>query len=127
MAATLPLGAVCDTLIHGVKTTLTGFTDEALAMTPTLLGAIYVLSPVAKEATTGVAWRELLAPSSATIALAHQTKLPASLVGLRAAGSQLKAAAAVAATVPVWTLHAVRDVARLGSLVRQIIEWSCVE
>ncbi|HZI40857.1 MAG TPA: hypothetical protein VFD67_04120 [Gemmatimonadaceae bacterium] len=127
MAATLPLGSFCDTLIPGVKTTVTGFTDEALAVTPTPLSAIYVLSPVAKEATTGVAWRELLAPSNATIALAHQTKLPASLVGLRAAGSQLKAAAAVAATVPVWTLHAVRDVARLGPLVRQIIDWSCVE
>lgn len=127
MAATLPLDGVCDTLIPGVKTTITGFTDEALAVTPTPVGAIYVLSPVAKDTTTRVAWRELLAPSEATIALAHQTKLPASLVGLRAAGSQLKAAAAVAATVPVWTLRAVRDVARLGPLVRQIIEWSCME
>jgi hypothetical protein len=127
MAAALPLRTVCNTLIPGVKTTVTGFANKALAVRPTRLGAIYVLSPVTSDPAGRAAWRKPLAPSEATIALAHQTKLPASLVGLRAAGSQLVAAAAVAATVPVWTLHAVRDVGRLGDLVRQIIEWSCVE
>ena len=127
MAAALPLRTVCNTLIPGVKTTVTGFAHEALAVRPARLGTIYVLSPVTNDAAGRVAWRKPLAPSEATVALAHQTKLPASLVGLRAAGSQLVAAAAVAATVPVWTLHPVRDVARLGDLVRQIIEWSCVE
>ncbi|HKW11617.1 MAG TPA: hypothetical protein VJO33_14625 [Gemmatimonadaceae bacterium] len=127
MAAVLPVGKVSDTLIQGVKTTVTGFVDEALAVKPTALGAIYVLAPVLKHSDERAGWRSRLVPSEATIALAHQTKLPASLVGLRGAGSQLAAAAAVAATVPVWTLHAVRDVARLGQLVRQIIEWSRVE
>ena len=127
MATTLPLSGVCDTLIPGVKTTATGFAEAALAAMPTRLGAIYVLSPVAKEMDGRVAWRQLLAPSEGAMALALQTKLPACLVGLRAAGSQLIAAAAVAATVPVWTLHAVRDVSRLEALVRQVIEWSRVE
>ncbi len=127
MAAALPLGSICDRLIPGVKTTATGFTCEALAEASTALKAIYVLSPVAKEATLMAATRRLLSPSEATVALAHQTKLPASLVGLRAAGSQLAAAAAVAATVPVWTLSVVRDVERLEEVVRQIAEWSRVK
>jgi hypothetical protein len=127
MATALPLDGVCDTLIPGVKTTATGFAEAALAATPTRLGAIYVLSPVAKEMDGRVVWRQPLAPSEAAMALALQTKLPACLVGLRAAGSQLRAAATVAATVPVWTLHAVRDVGRLDALVRQVIEWSQVE
>jgi hypothetical protein len=127
MATTLPLSGVCATLIPGVKTTATGFAEAALAVTPTRLGAIYVLSPVAKETDNRVAWRQALAPSEAAMALALHTKLPACLVGLRAAGSQLVAAAAVAGTVPVWTLHAVRDVGRLDALVRQVIEWSRVE
>jgi hypothetical protein len=127
MAAALPLGAICKTLIPGVKTTATCFVDEALAVAPTPLQAIYMLSPVPKDADVRAAWRRMLSPSEATVALAHQTKLPASLVGLRAAGSQLAAAASVAVTVPIWTLHAVRDVERLGPLVRQIIQWSSAE
>lgn len=124
MAAALPLGSICDTLIPGVKTTAIGFAGEALARGSTTLRAIYVLCPTSRDAAAAPAMRQLLSPSEATIALAHQTKLPASLVGLRAAGSQLTAAAAVAATVPVWTLRAVRDVAKLDEVVRQIMEWS---
>ena len=40
---------------------------------------------------------------------------------------QLAAAAAVAASVPVWRLHTIRDVARLTTSVRQIIKWTCQE
>jgi len=127
MAAALPLGSICDTLMPGVKTTATGFVDRAVTAEPTALQAIYVLSPVRSGTDIPAARRDLLSPSEATIALAHQTKLPPPLVGLRAAGTQLAACAVVAATVPVWTLHPVRDVARLGSLVSQIIEWSIAE
>lgn len=127
ITAALPLDNVCTTLIPGVKTTATGFVEEARAIAPTSLRAIYILSPTRPDAETPPARRVLLAPSEATIALAHQTKLPPSLVGLQGAASQLAAAAAVAATVPVWILHTARDVAKLGRLVRQIIEWSCVE
>jgi hypothetical protein len=33
-------------------------------------------------------------------------------------------AAAVATSVPVWTLHIARDAAQLDVVVRQIIDWS---
>ena len=127
VAAALPLSTVCDTLIPGVKTTATGFVSDALAATPTILKTVYVLFPVAPHADVRPVWRTRLAPMEATIALAHQTKLPDSLVGFRAAGSQLAAAAAVAATVPVWTLHVSRDIERLDETVRQIIDWSRAE
>jgi len=125
MAAALPLDSVCNTRIPGVKTTVTGFAEAALAAQPAVIDAIYVLSPVAREADGPAVRRARLSRTDATIALAHQTKLPDSLVGFRAAGSQLAVAAAVAASVPVWRLHTVRDVARLGTTVRQIIEWTC--
>ncbi|HEY2378006.1 MAG TPA: hypothetical protein VGH98_18675 [Gemmatimonadaceae bacterium] len=127
MTTALPLGAICETLIPGVKTTATGFAGHAVAAEPTPLRAIYALSPVQGAPDVPTVRRNLLSPSEATIALAHQTKLPPSLVGLRGAGTQLAASAALAATVPVWTLYPVRDVARLGPLVSQIIEWSSVE
>lgn len=125
MAAALPLASVCNTLIPGVKTTVTGFTKAALAAQPAIIDAIYILSPVAGDADGPAVQRTRLSLTEATIALAHQTKLPDSLVGFRAAGSQLAAAAALAAGVPVWRLHTVRDVGLLGTTVRQIIEWTC--
>lgn len=127
VAAALPLERVCETLIPGVKTTVTGFTDEALAFTPCRLDAVYVLAPVAKDRNPVAARRERLAPTEATVALAHQTKLPDSLVGLRGAGAQLAMAAAVATNVAVWKLHIVRDVGRLDHVVRQVIDWSSAE
>jgi hypothetical protein len=127
IAATLPLDSVCDTLIPGVKTTVTGFTEEAVSSTECLLKSVYVLSPVAREAEARAVWRSRLAPIEATIALAHQTKLPDSLVGLRGAGAQLALAAVVAAKVPVWRLHVVRDLAKLQGVVQQITDWSAVE
>jgi hypothetical protein len=127
MATALPLDAVCSTLIPGVKTTAAGFRDKSLATAPAPLGAIYVLAPVLRDMDGCAAWRKLLSPTDAAMALALQTKLPASLVGLRAAGSQLSAAAGVAATVPVWRLYTVRDANRLDSVVRQVTEWSSVE
>src|SRR5689334_19118571 len=124
MTSALPLSAICDRLIPGVKTTATGFAEQAVAAESALLRAIYVLSPVRSGATVPTVRRTLLSPSEATIALAHQTKLPPPLVGLRAAGTQLTAAATVAATVPIWILHPVRDIAKLDPLVSQILEWS---
>lgn len=124
IAAALPLRGVCDTLIAGVKTTATGFAGTALATRSMPLTAIYLLSPVPKDLADGDASRKPLSPSDAAMALALQAKLPASLVGLVRAACQLKAAAAVAATVPVWTLHSIRDITRLHGVVRQITEWS---
>ena len=127
MTSALPLDAICERLIPGVKTTATGFLEQAVVAESAPLRAIYVLSPVKSGSDVPTVHRTPLTPSEATIALAHQTKLPPSLVGLRAAGTQLAAAAVVAGTVPVWTLHPVRDIARLDPLVRQIMEWSRAE
>lgn len=125
IVTTLPLMHVCDTLIPGVKTTATGFMAEALAQSQSLLGAIYVLTPFTPtDAELRPAWRTRLAATEATIALAHQTKLPDSLIGLHGAGAQLSMAASVATQIPVSRLHIVRDVARLDEVVRLIIEWS---
>ena len=127
MADALPLQTICDTLIPGVKTTATGFSRQAVAALPAQLRDIYVLAPTARESIASPVMRTRLAPVAAAVALAHQTKLPDSLVGLHAAGSQLATAAAVAKTVPVWTLHILRDVSRLKTVVRQIIDWRCGE
>jgi hypothetical protein len=127
IAAALPLDTVCDTLITGVKTTATGFVEQAVISDQCLLKAVYVLWPVARDAEARAAWRSRLAPTEATISLAHQTKLPDTLVGLRGAGAQLALAAAVAANVPVWRLHILRDVAKLDAVVQQITDWSAAE
>lgn len=123
-AAALPLDAISKTLIPGVKTTVTGLRDDALAKTPTSLADVYMLSPMAPEAAAPAVSRTRLSPVESAIALARHTKLPDSLVGLQAAGSQLAAAATIAASIPVWRLHLVRDMSRLESIVRQLIEWS---
>lgn len=127
MASALPLASISNRCIPGVKTTVTDFAEHALATSPATLRAVYILSPVAPDANERAVWRTPLSRTEATVALVHHTKLPDSLLGLHAAGLRLSAAAAVAATVPAFTLHTVRDVERLGEVVRQIIEWSCPE
>jgi hypothetical protein len=127
VAATLRLSNVCDTLIPGIKNTATGFSEKAVALAPLILSTIYVLAPVMPDGSGKCAWRSHLTPMEAAIALAHQTKLPDSLVGLHAAASQLTACAAVAANVPVSVLHLVRDLTRLDETVRQIMDWSRTE
>lgn len=124
MAGALSLHRVCNTLIPGVKTTATGFTENALARTPNRLATVYVLCPLAKESASRSLWRTQLSSTEATIALARHTKLPGSLVGIQGAGTHLAMAAAVATSVPVWTLHIARDAAQLDVVVRQIIDWS---
>ena len=124
VAAALPLERVCGTLIPGVKTTATDFTKAALAFSPCPLKAVYLLAPAPKGTLPIAVSRERLPVTEATVALAHQTKLPDSLVGLQGAGARLALAAAVATRVTVWKLHIVRDVSELDYVVQQIIDWS---
>ncbi len=126
-AASLPLQNICDTFIPGVKTTVTGFAERSLLSSACALQAMYVLSPIAPDADPRAVWRVRLSQSEATIALAQQTKLPDSLVGLRGAGARLALAAAVATSIPVWRLYVVRDVAKLNAVVQQITDWSAAE
>jgi hypothetical protein len=118
----LPMNGICESLIPGVKTTATGFADHALMHEQAPLAGIYVLAP-ADKAREATCQRTRLGPTEAAIALAHQTKLADSLIGMRAAGAQLAAAAAVAATVPVYALSVARDLARLPELVEQVFAW----
>lgn len=128
VAAALSLDEVCRTIIPGVKTIATGFGDEAVAMSPCGLAAVYVLAPVMPSILGAcAASRTRLERTEATVALAHHTKLPDSLIGLGGAGTRLAMAAAVAANVPVWKLNLVRDISRLDAVVRQIIDWSLAE
>lgn len=126
-AASFPLESMCKTLIPGVKTTATGFAARSLALRPAPLRAIYMLSPIRNGADIEPASRTRLTLMEATIALAQQTKLPDSLVGPRGAATHLSAAAAVAASVPVWNLTVVRDLSRLDAVVREIFDWSAAE
>jgi hypothetical protein len=126
-AASLPLESLCETLIPGVKTTATGFATRSIAQRAAPLLAIYMLTPIMPRPDIEAAARTGLTLTEATISLAQQTKLPDSLIGARAAGSHLSSAARLAASVPVWNLSVVRDISRLGAVVRQIFDWSAAE
>jgi hypothetical protein len=121
----LPVEELCATLVRGVKTTATGFADRAFTQGELRLAAVYLLAPTGPrdDFTCG---RTRLDAAAAAIGLAHQTKLADSLVGMAAAGTQLTAAAKLAATVPVWSLSAVRDLGRLPAVVAQVMAWHSV-
>lgn len=120
----VPVGNVCETLISGIKTTATGFAREAVALRHCSLKAVYVLSPMVKDALGRAVWREPLSRMEATISFAHQSKLPDSLIGLERSASRLGILAALAATVAVYRLAVVRDMTKLNESVQQIIDWS---
>ena len=118
----LPLGEMCDSVVRGVKTTASGFAERALTQGEIELAALYLLVPA--DARGGVACsRAAVSAGAAAIGLAHQTKLPDSLVGMSAAGAQLAAAARLAMAVPVFTLSPVRDLGRLPAVADQILAW----
>lgn len=122
-AAQLDVGRLCDTVFPGVKTTAIGFTGRTMTESDAPLEAIYLLAPVKEVEVDGACTRTRLVGAHAAIALAHQTKLPPTLVGATAAGTQLKRAAATAAAVPVWRLEVVRDFSRLAEVVLQLLQW----
>jgi hypothetical protein len=122
-AAELCVNEICDAVTPGIKTTASGFTQGMEEATASRLEAVYVLTPVLEVSDPRPCWRTPLRGAEAAVALALQTKLPANLVGPRAAGEQLRRAAATAAIVPVWRLHVVRDFARLQSTVRRLFDW----
>jgi hypothetical protein len=112
------------TRLPGVKTTIVGLDEQLRSSQGANVAAVYLLAPIAPNANDCAAWRTPLSRSAATIALSQQAKLADGLIGLAAAGERLRAAGAVAGTVPVWTLCAVRDFARLDRLVERIIGWT---
>jgi hypothetical protein len=126
-ASELRIADLCGTVIPGVKTTATGFRESALLRHAVPLEAVYVLDPLPPEEMAEPARRIRLHPGAAAVSLAHHTKLPDSLVGLRAAGLRLRAAVAVAATVPVYTLQLARRFDLLPGVVDQLFAWHGAE
>jgi hypothetical protein len=109
-------------MIPGEKNTFVDLPRSLLASHPLPLGALYLLYP-AHPGRAEAATRARLDPPAAAVALACHTKLVAPLVGLAMAGQQLRWAAAVARSVPVYTLQVVRDFGRLSDAVQQILRW----
>lgn len=122
-AARLDVASVCDTVIPGVKVTARGFAGRVMTEADAPLVGIYLLAPVPGGVGAEPCRRTPLAGAAAAIALARQTKLPDSLVGARGAGMQLRAAAATASSVPIWTLDVVRDFSLLDAVVERILTW----
>jgi hypothetical protein len=84
--------------------------------------AAYVLNPVAELAGGAPAARELIDTVSATISLVMHAKLGPVLTGAESP-VVLTRAAEIARTVPVYTLHVVRDLDRVDDVARQLFAW----
>ena len=117
----LRVETLCPTVIPGIKTTVSGFERAVRPEGVTRLAAVYLLSPASPGSAPAV--RTPLARPAALVALAHQTKLPDSLVGFRAAGGQLRNAATVVGSTPVYTLQVARDFGALAGVVDQMMDW----
>lgn len=122
-ARRLRVDTLCDTVIPGIKTTALAFGGRACQAEDTPLAALYLLEPVPPGRAGAPVRRAPLVRTAAAVALAHQTKLSDALVGLAGAGRQLRAAAAVAATTPVFTLRVERDFDALPAVVERLLAW----
>lgn len=122
-ASELDIDRWCTTVLPGIKSTASGFAGRTLSTADAPLDALYLLDPVHDADEPRCCWRGAIRGAQAAVALAHQTKLPPTLVGPAAAGVQLRRAASLATTVPVWRLALVRDFGRLSAVARQITEW----
>lgn len=109
-------------LTPGIKSTVTDFGADTLWLGQAPLGAVYLLEPE-PAGTEPACRREPLRGADAVIALAHQTKLADSLIGLRAAGAHLRLAGEVAASAALWRMRIARDFARLPAVLEQLSLW----
>src|SRR5690606_8613182 len=82
-AAALRVETLADQVMPGVKTTAAGFARQAGAGESLELRALYLLTPELDSSDPRCCWRTPEQGAGAAVALAHQTKLPASLVGTR--------------------------------------------
>ena len=122
-ARTLSVESLFGRVIPGVKTTAAAPINGTALPSELTLAAVYELHPERRNESGTTAWRTRLSRVAGAVVLAQQTKLPDSLIGLHAAGRRLQLAAHIAGSVPVWRLHAMRDLARLPELVQQIVTW----
>jgi len=114
---------LCTRIVPGIKQTVSGFPEELVHTTAARLDALYVLEPARNLPGDAACERVPLAGAAAAVNVSIQRKLPDPLVGAAAAGEQLRAAAAVARIVPVYTLRVVRDFARLKEVAAQLLTW----
>jgi hypothetical protein len=120
--AAVGVDSICTRLTRGVKTTASGFAERAVFEGDTPLDAVYILRRA--QATEGFTCeRTPLAGAAAAVGLAHQAKLPDSLVGTAGARAHVSAAARLVGRVPVFSLSTAWDLTRLSTVVAQLFEW----
>lgn len=102
------------------KQVVTGLVPESLQSRPVPLAAIYLLDPAAANA-EGVT-RTPMPPTIAALAVVAHVKI-GRMLGSTAAAPMLERTAAVTGRVPVFHLHAPRDLARLGDTAVTILTW----
>lgn len=122
-ALQLRVDELCETVITGAKRTASGFPGTRLSPKPMTLDAVYVLDPQVPTDGEPPVQRVRLGAGAAAVALSHHTKLPDSLVGLRAAGARLRTAVGLASTVPVYSLRIARSFALLPAAIEQLGAW----
>ena len=122
-ARALRVAQLCASVAHGTKITMSGFAATRLMDATIALDCVYLLNPIVASTAPRPVARTLLSATAGAIALARHAKVPDSLSGLDAAGVRLKAAATVAATVPVYALYVARDFDILPGIIRQLQSW----
>ena len=85
-------------------------------------GAAYVLNPVVELPDGAVVQRERLDSVVATMSLVMHAKLGGVLAGSEST-EVLSRAGDIASAVPVYALHVVRDLERIGEVAKQLVEW----
>jgi hypothetical protein len=122
-ARALRVAQLCTSMAHGAKITMSGFEATRLMDATVALDSVYLLTPIVASTAPRPVARTLLSAPAGAIALSRHAKVPDSLSGLDAAGVRLKAAATVAATVPVYTLYVARDFDILPEIIQQLQSW----
>jgi hypothetical protein len=96
--------------------------DEKLMTQQAPLAALYLLSPVERDAATEPVRRVAVPAIPGTLAVLGYAKM-GSLFREAEAAANFERAAAVTRTVPVYRLEIVRDLARLDDVARTILGW----
>ncbi len=86
------------------------------------LRAIYLIDPVAPDTATLAAARTQMPPTFAAVGVVAHVKI-GRMLGPSAAAAMLERAAVITRSVPVYRLHAARDLAQLPALASTIADW----
>lgn len=86
------------------------------------LRAIYLIDPVAPDTATLAAARTQMPPTFAAVGVVAHVKI-GRMLGPSAAAAMLERAAQITRSVPVYRLHAARDLTQLPALASTIVDW----